>query len=829
MPGIAVGIDLGTSNSCVAIARDGSVAVLPNAFGEAITASVVCFREDGTIQVGNAAKANIIHAPGDTVYSSKRLIGRYFFSDEVKKARAVCSYEIVEAANHGVEVQVRGERYSLQEIAAMILREMRQIAEAKLGQPVTQAVITVPAYFNDNQRQATRDAGRIAGLEVLRILNEPTAAALSYGFGRGLRQRVAVYDLGGGTFDISILEIGDDVFEVLATAGDTFLGGDDLDDRIIDLLADEFVAAHGINLRSDRFSLEKLKLAAENAKKQLSVDDEVVIQIGEIAQGPRGPLGIERRLTAEEFGRCVGDLIQRTLKVCDEALQEASISVRDLDGVVLVGGPTRLPLVREAVRAYFQTDPRLDVDPDQVVAMGAAIHAAALANPATTETACLLDVTPLSLRIGVAGGLAETVIERNTPVPIEQSRTFTTFKDFQESVAIRVYQGESREADENELLGQFEFSGFRKTKRGEVEIEVSFAIGADGIVEVTARDSATGESTKSTISLSSGLSESEIQGIIAGGRSERMAPIRAELVERRRGQDDAGEMSALPEAAAPAPAPTAQTVAAPAPPAPKVNPRKAPAAPKLVIAPPAPVAEPVSQTPPSSVAAPVREASAPAQAATPAPAASQKRARKSAPTPPVPVASAPAAAAGETATRKAAAGVSAAASAYDSFLAPGADLELDPTLGGGDLPLDVDLELDLDAPPRAVLGAASPEPEVSPEAPTDERPALTDDVTHRSAPILGEDPPTREIALTDEEIELLVDPGTELTEAAAEPAIEIAADLEVELAAVEELRPEEERVVPGESDLDRHLRIKESLFETSDTELSADDSGDAKG
>ncbi|HEY8495366.1 MAG TPA: Hsp70 family protein, partial [Myxococcota bacterium] len=357
----------------------------------------------------------------------------------------------------------------------------------------------------------------------LRLLNEPTAAALAYGFGKGLTQRVAVYDLGGGTFDISILEIGSDVFEVLSTCGDTFLGGEDFDDRVIDLLADEFMAKHRINLRQDRHALEKLKAAAEQAKKDLSVDEQSTIRIADVARDASGQgLHLERVLTNTEFSRLVSDLIQRTFKVCDEALQQANLTVRDLDGVILVGGPTRLPLIREAVSQYFQREPKGDVDPDQVVAMGAAIHAASLVGE--ERDSCLLDVTPLSLRIGVAGGLAETVIERNTPVPIEQTSVFTTFQDFQQSVKIRVYQGESRHQQENELLGEFEFSGFKRARRGEVKIEVTFEIDTDGIVNVTARDPDTGQAASTQIHLSSGLSEEEIQALVAKYQSAPPAP-----------------------------------------------------------------------------------------------------------------------------------------------------------------------------------------------------------------------------------------------------------------------------------------------------------------
>ncbi len=522
MAEIAVGIDLGTSNTCVSMMQDGQVKVLDNAYGERTSASVVHFHDDGSVEVGNSAKAKVIHAPAQTVSSAKRLIGRYHFSEEVKKAQAVYAYEVVEAANHGVRIEIREEEFSLPEISAMVLREMKQIAERHAGGAVTKAVITVPAYFNDNQRQATKDAGRIAGLEVLRILNEPTAAALAYGFGMGLNQRVAVYDLGGGTFDISVLEIGKDIFEVLATCGDTFLGGDDFDDRIMDLLADEFVGQYGINPRNDPYAYEKLKLAAENAKKALSVDEETRVAIDTVMKNDAGEaLGLERTITRAEFAQLTQDLVMRTFKVCDEALQQSDLTVRDLDGVILVGGPTRLPIIREAVAHYFQQEPRVDVDPDEVVSMGAAIHAASLVGEA--QDSMLLDVTPLDLRIGVAGGLAEPVIERNTPVPIEQTRTFTTFQDHQESVQIRVYQGDHRQAEDNTLLGQFEFSGFEKGLRSEVRIDVTFEIDADGIVNVTAADQRTGEAASTRITLSSGLAEQEIEKIIEQDVAGRVA------------------------------------------------------------------------------------------------------------------------------------------------------------------------------------------------------------------------------------------------------------------------------------------------------------------
>lgn len=546
----AIGIDLGTSNSCVAVARNGEVEILRNAYQEATTASVVAFQSDGTIEVGNHAKANIIHDPVNTICSAKRLIGRYFFSDEVKKARAVCAYEIVEGTSHGVRVRARGEEFSLPEISAMVLREMKQIAENALGHPVEKAVITVPAYFNDNQRQATKDAGRIAGLEVLRILNEPTAAALSYGFGRSLNQRVAVYDLGGGTFDVSVLEIGTDIFEVLSTCGDTFLGGDDFDDRLMDLLADDVVARTGVNPRADRFAFEKIKTAAEQAKKDLSHESEVEVRIPDLLPDTgAGPFTLERTIGRKEFDSLVMDLVMRTFKVCDEALQQADLTTRDLDGVILVGGPTRLPIVRNAVAEYFQCDLRDEVDPDVVVARGAAVHAAALMPdaPSVPGNSILLDVTPLDLQIGVAGGLAEPVIERNTPIPIEQTRRFTTTRDGQESVQIRVYQGSERQADANELLGQFEFSGFRKAPRGDVAIAVSFAIDANGIVEVTALEPESDQRASLTLSLSSGLTDGDMDRILGNDPAGR---VRTEPCTPREAVDPTRDESCEPAAAA---------------------------------------------------------------------------------------------------------------------------------------------------------------------------------------------------------------------------------------------------------------------------------------
>lgn len=509
MKQIAMGIDLGTSNSCVAIVEDGMPVVIPNEWGEPIHASVVSFLDDGSIIVGNDAKKHIITNPRQTVWSVKRLIGRYYFSEEVKKAQTVCSYSIVEGPTNSVRVQVGSKTYSPPEISAMILKEMRAIVEAYVGHPVTKAVVTVPAFFNDNQRQETKNAGRIAGLEVLRILNEPTAAALAYGFGQNINQRVVVYDLGGGTFDISILQIGDDIFEVLATAGDTYLGGDDFDDRIMQWLLRIFLDQHKVDLRRDRMALQKIKEAAEKAKIELSDHDTVHIHVPGIHTDKNGfAFDLDAQLGRPVFNQMVMDLVQRTFKVCDEAMQSARLTVNDIDGVILVGGPTRLPIIRNSVRHYFQREPNLEVDPDLVVALGAAIQADALLDSQTSTF--LLDVTPQTLRLGTVRDYTEAIIDKNTPIPIDRTRTFTTAADMQEKVKIRIYQGESRIATECQMLGEFEFGGFRLARRGEVKIEVTFEIDTDGIVHVSARDVETNQKASTTITLSGGLSEQEL-------------------------------------------------------------------------------------------------------------------------------------------------------------------------------------------------------------------------------------------------------------------------------------------------------------------------------
>jgi molecular chaperone DnaK len=506
-----IGIDLGTSYSCVAVFENGKPVVIPNEWGERTQASVVSFYEDGRVQVGNDAKRRLLTFPRQTIYSAKRLIGRFIFSGEVKKAKAVVSYEIVEGPNNGIRIKVMDQVLSLPEVSALVLKEMKEIAETYLGQPVSKAVITVPAYFNDNQRQATHDAGRIAGLEVLRIINEPTSAALAYGYNRNLNERVAIYDLGGGTFDISILDIGNDTFEVLSTAGDTYLGGDDIDMRLMDYFADMFMQETGLNLRSNVNSLQRLREVSEETKKAFSVQDKVKVEVPEIFSDEESGqvYDFSAVIDSDTFSQLTMDLVQRSFKVCDEALQSASLTVNDLNGVILVGGPTRLPLIRESVLHYFGKEPVIGIDPDEVVAMGAAIQANSLMDP--SNKTFLLDVTPLSLRMGTVGGYTEKIIDKNTPVPIDRTRTFTTSRDHQELVRIRIYQGESNRAEENEFLGEFEFSGFRSALRGEVNIKVTFELDSNGILNVSAMDPETGVTASTTVNLSSGLSEDEIQ------------------------------------------------------------------------------------------------------------------------------------------------------------------------------------------------------------------------------------------------------------------------------------------------------------------------------
>jgi molecular chaperone DnaK len=521
----AIGVDLGTSNSCVAVVEGEGATVIPNRWGERIHASVVSFLDDGRVLVGNEAKKGILLDPQNTVYAAKRLIGRFYSSPEVQKAGKLLPFQIVQGPSDSVRIRVKGEDFSLSDIAAFILREMKALAEDYLSRPVEKAVITVPAYFNDNQRQATKDAGSIAGLEVIRILNEPTAAALAHGYGGDQVQRVAVYDLGGGTFDISVLEVGGGIYEVLSSAGDTYLGGEDFDNRLADVLAGEFQRTTGIDLRGNHVTSQRLKEAAEWAKIRLSAEERVTVELPGIAVDDNGrALGISRTVTRAEFSALILEMIQRTLKVTEGALEAAGLTCGEVEGIILVGGPTRLPVVRDAVSTFFRDQPIQAVNPDEVVAVGAAMQAHNLVT--SSRSAVLLDVTPLTLSVGTVGGYVEPLIARNTPIPCERTKTFTTSRDGQDRVVIRVMQGESARAEENELLGEFEFTGFRVGYRGEVRIDVSFEIDTDGIVNVSARDQDTGKQSSMVVRLSSGLSRADIKRSIERGSE-------IQIVERR--------------------------------------------------------------------------------------------------------------------------------------------------------------------------------------------------------------------------------------------------------------------------------------------------------
>ncbi len=503
-----VGIDLGTSTSCVAIVIDGKPVVIPDKDGVQIQPSIVNFRPDGKILVGKEAKPYVIQDAENTVSSAKRLIGRKFFSAEVKKAKAICPYEIIEGDNQSVQIKIQDRPFTIQEISAMILKKMKSIAEEYFGETIRRAVVTVPAYFNDNQRAATKDAGKIAGLDVLRIINEPTAAALAYGYGQNVRQRVVVYDLGGGTFDVSILELGDGVFEVISTSGDTYLGGDDFDDRIIDWAAEKFLAKTNVDLRKDRITLQQLKEASEKAKMDLSVNEKTQIFIPAITADNNGFIDLDLTLERREMEELTADLVQRTFKVCDEAMQMARLTPTDIDGVILVGGPSRMPAVYGGVKHYFQRDPQAGINPDEVVSLGASIQGAALSGGA--KDIVLIDLTPLSLGIEIRGGLTERIIEINTPVPADHTKIFSTSTDNQETVKIRCVQGESRKATENEILGEFTLTGLRKAPAGTVSIAVQFEVDTNGILNVTAKDIETGKAASVRLKASGRLSEEKL-------------------------------------------------------------------------------------------------------------------------------------------------------------------------------------------------------------------------------------------------------------------------------------------------------------------------------
>jgi molecular chaperone DnaK len=520
-----IGIDLGTTNSCVAIVENGTPVVIPNRGGYKTTPSMVAVTEAGKRLVGHIAKRQAITNAENTVYAAKRLIGRKWNSPQVKNAVATSSYRIVEGPHNDVRIVLRDKEFSVPEISAMVLQEMKVIAEDYLGETVAKAVVTVPAYFNDNQRQATKDAGEIAGLDVIRIINEPTAAALSYGFGRNIEKTVAVYDFGGGTFDISILEIGaHGVFKVIATAGDTFLGGEDIDARIIDWLVSGFKEEHTIDLRQDRMALQRLKDAAEKAKCELSSVRETEVNLPFIiSSGRNEALHLQRTLTRQTLEELSDDLIERTIDICKQTLEDAKLGKDEIEEIVLVGGMTRMPKIQTAVQAFFEKEPNKGVHPDEVVALGAAIQGAALVDD--KQEMVLLDVTPHALGIMTFGSYFEELIPQNTTVPTHRTKIFTTSRDNQTAVKILVMQGESQRAEENELLGEFILTGLRRAPKGQVEIEVTFEINADGIVSVRAKDLETGLEQSIQVTATSGLTRDEIRSMMDNAKDD--------LVDRR--------------------------------------------------------------------------------------------------------------------------------------------------------------------------------------------------------------------------------------------------------------------------------------------------------
>ena len=515
--GRVIGIDLGTTNSCVSIMDGTQPKVLENSEGARTTPSMVSFDEENSRLIGQPAKRQAVTNPENTLFAIKRLIGRPFNDPATKKDIDMVPYSIIKGKNGDAYVEASGESYSPSQISAFILQKMKETAEDYLGEKVEQAVITVPAYFNDAQRQATKDAGKIAGLEVLRIINEPTAAALSYGLEKKEGKMIAVYDLGGGTFDISILEIGDGVFEVKSTNGDTFLGGEDFDLTLVNFLADEFKKDNGVDLRGDKLALQRLKEAAEKAKIELSSAAQTEVNLPFITADQSGPKHLTLKLSRSKLESLVEDLVQRTIAPCKEALKDAGINASEIDEVVLVGGQTRMPKIRETVQDFFKKEPNMSVNPDEVVAMGAAIQAGVLQGD--VKDVLLLDVTPLSLGIETLGGVFTRLIEKNTTIPTKKSQVFSTAEDNQSAVTIRVFQGEREMASDNKLLGSFNLEGIAPAPRGIPQIDVAFDIDANGIVAVSATDKATGKEQKITIEASGGLSDDEIEGMIKEAES----------------------------------------------------------------------------------------------------------------------------------------------------------------------------------------------------------------------------------------------------------------------------------------------------------------------